>query len=370
VPRDPREPASVATRCVLATLALLVPVAGTTGTAEQLGIMLQNGNMLPASNRFGRRTPEVDRQYALLQQAGARWARDGIEWAQIETRRGEWNWSAADTVVEAANRHRVGLVWLVGNTATWDSSNGEWNGVPRDLDNPGGLFPQFVHRLVERYHDRIHAWEIRNEPNLDYMFAGHSAERYAVYLTQASHAIREVDPRATVVLGGLGGSIKQQVTFFDALMAALRRRGGELPFTVAAFHIYPAEADSAGFHGRRAVTRYLAWCNEQITKVLTDANLRAMPVWITEFDFPAARERQPDDPDFNRGPDSQVRAVRELFTGVVSGRPGWKVFWASLLDDWDDDGFQSCGLVTSDKGHHIGSPRPSYRAMEQLLHQR
>ncbi len=65
----------------------------------------------------------------------------------------------------------------MGNTAPWDSSNRQWNGVPRNLHNPEGHFVKFVRRLVRRYQGDVHYREIRNEPNLDYMWHGASARQ-------------------------------------------------------------------------------------------------------------------------------------------------------------------------------------------------
>lgn len=335
---------------------------------DQLAVMLQLDNMLEScpDNRFGARAVEVERQFKLLEEAGVRWCRTGIGWEQIEPKPGEWNWAPADTIVHAAKQHHVQLLWLVGNTAPWDSSNKEWNGVPRDLHKPGGHFPNFVHRLAERYKGDVHYWEIRNEPNLDYMWHGTSAHDYAVYLAEASRAIRNADGGAHIVFGGLGGGVGAQVHWFREAVAELRKREAALPFDIANFHVYAGEADDHGFKGKGAVPRYLDSAGQQIEKVMHETGLDSMPFWITEFDYPANAKLQPD-PDYGGGAAGQARLVREMFGRLVENHPHRKIFWASLLDDYNDKGFESTGLVKSNKHHDIETLRPAYEALKQLL---
>jgi hypothetical protein len=38
-----------------------------------------------------------------------------------------------------------------------------------------------------------------------------------------------------------------------------------------------------------------------------------------------------------------------------------------LLDDFNDPGFESMGLVASNKHHDTGAPRPAYHALKLLL---
>ncbi len=348
------------------SLLLAADPKATVNLREQLGVMLQLENMLEKcpGGVFGQRAGEVDEQFALLQAAGVRWTRVGIPWEQLEPERGKLNWGPADRVVQAARRHRVSIVWMVGNTATWISSNGEWNGVPKDLDDQRGQFPHFVRKLVERYRADIHYWEIRNEPNLDYMFQGADPKQYLEYLAQAHRVIKEVDPQARVLFGGLGGKVPQQLKWFRRVMQEARRRGGKLPFDIANFHVYAGEADKTPAAGKSAVATYLDWANTQIENTMNELDLATMPVWITEFDYPAHKKMQPDTE--YAGPAGQARIVTEMFCRLVEGHPERKIFWASLLDD-RNTGFNSMGLIQSNARYEIGKPRPAYEALKKLL---
>jgi hypothetical protein len=329
--------------------------------------MLGSEQLLTAENRFSDSVRQLDLEFGALEAAGVTWARQGIPWEQIETKPGKWDWSAADAVVQAAKRHHVSLLWLVGNTAPWDSDNGQWSGAPKDLQNPKGHFPQFVRKLVSRYKGTVRHWEIRNEPNLDHNWQGHDADKYAVYLAQAYDQIKQADPGATAVCGGLGGGVPEQTAWLKDLLAAVHRRNRRIPFDVAAFHVYGGQADRK-FTGHGAIAKYLEWCDDEITQALQAEGLASTPVWFTEFNYPAAMEYQTFDLDFHDGDSSQAKFVTEMLPRLIARHPERKIFWASLADDFDETGaFGSTGLLHSDKQHNLGAPRPSYEALRRLL---
>lgn len=334
--------------------------------AEQLGVMLQLDNMLEKMPHhvWGNRRGEIDRQFALLEHAGVKWCRVGVQWEMIQPRPNQWQWAAADYVVECAHKHHVNLVWLVGNTAPWDSRNKDWNGVPNDLHKANGHFSIFVHKLAERYKGKINYWEIRNEPNLEYMWHGNEKD-YVAYLQAAHRAVKNVDPQSHVVLGGLGGGLGEQLKYFRALVSQARKQSAQLPFDIADFHVYPGEADNHGFKGPGCVQKYMHSWEVHVDEIMTALRLPDMPVWFTEFDYPADPKEQPD-PGY-KGPEGQARVLQEIFPLLVQGHRHRKIFWASLLDDYNDPGFHYMGLVASDKGYHIKQERPAYHALQKLM---
>ena len=331
---------------------------------EQLGVMLQLDNMLPESHVWGHRARDVDEQFEILENAGVKWTRVAILWEEIEAKRGQWNWEAADKVVHSAKEHHLNILWIVGGTALWDSTDKDWDGAPKDIGDPHGAFPQFVQKLVERYKSEIQYWEVRNEPNLDKF----PVETYAAYLEQAYHAIKREDPKAHVVLGGLGGKVPQELGYFKKLVNILKAKGGPMPFEIANFHVYPNQAAEEGFKGADAVGKFIDWSSMRIDKEIAELGLGTMPAWITEFDYPAEAKHQTDDPEFHAGEASQVNFVKAMFTRMAAGHPERKVFYASLLDDFNSGGeFKSTGLIESDKDHHILKHRESLAALRELF---
>ncbi|MFX7870854.1 hypothetical protein ABTK02_23070, partial [Acinetobacter baumannii] len=72
------------------------------------------------------------------------------------------------------------------------------------------------------------------------------------------------------------------------------------------------------------------------------------------------------DPDY-KGPEGQAGIVEDMFGRLVQDDRRRKIFWASLLDDYNDDGFQSMGLIVSNAKYQILKPRPAYFALKKLM---
>jgi hypothetical protein len=346
--------------------------------------MLQVDNLLDAYRHAGREgdfAAEVDRQFRLVEEAGAVWVRAGVLWNQIERKPGEYHWHQADAVVRAARRHHARLVWLVGGTPGWNGRDTE--GPPRELPDPH--FRRFLHELLARYGgaaDPAHPlagsvrhWEIINEPNYHW-----KPEQYAVALAEARRVLR-ADPEARVVFGGLGGDLLShskdviagnQVAYFEQVVRHLP--AGERPFDCANFHLYGNDADRF-FQGDDALDAYFGRCQEEIRKALKRTGLEGMPVWSTEFDYPSAVKHQVRGPYKGdspaEGPQKQARFLTDWFPKILGELPDRKVFWASLVDDVNDQGaFLSTGLCrwqSADDHHGAGEPKPAYQALKRLL---
>lgn len=87
---------------------------------------------------------------------------NALKWAEVEPQRGKYDWSAADRIIEFAQRHRQRVR---GHTLVWHSQNPSWlaNGdfAPDELR---GILRDHIVTKVNRYEDRIFAWDVVNEP--------------------------------------------------------------------------------------------------------------------------------------------------------------------------------------------------------------
>lgn len=134
------------------------------------------------------------------------------------------------------------------------------------------------------------------------------------------------------------------------------------------FELYPNQSGDEGMKGEGSVAQFVDWANGRIDKVMKGVGQPTLPSWITEVDYPAEEKHESPDPGFHKGEASQARFVTEHLPRLVDGRPERKVFYASLLDDYDSGGeFESTGLIASDAHHRIGRRREAYAAMKALL---
>jgi len=98
---------------------------------------------------------------------GVRWNRLAFSWVLVQPRRGEYDWSHYDRLVEACRSEGIEILATLGGH--FDSPPvPAWAGEslaeiiqknPSDLEN-------FVKAWVQRYRGKIHFWEILNEPKV------------------------------------------------------------------------------------------------------------------------------------------------------------------------------------------------------------
>lgn len=128
-------------------------------------------------------------------------------WADLQPRRGGFDWATLDRLVSGA--HRVGLpaLFVLGGTPGWAAPQ-----APR-MPYPDGAraaapdrladWDAFVRALADRYRGRIEGyelWPIGNDPRY---FTG--APTVLVEMTRRAHrVIKKADPRALVVCPGMG----------------------------------------------------------------------------------------------------------------------------------------------------------------------
>ena len=138
---------------------------------------------------------------------GARWVRlhdfgDFCHWWRVEPEKGRFVWH--DPEINALRDRGFLILANLGHPPLWAGrelaerrSSGGWTPAPpRDPAE----WEDYVFRTVEHYRDRIHHWEVWNEPYWTGFFAG-TPEEYAGLLKVAYRAIKRADPQAAVVGG-------------------------------------------------------------------------------------------------------------------------------------------------------------------------
>lgn len=105
----------------------------------------------------------------------------------------------------ATDEFGIRLIPYVCYTPQWNSTGNAgnyWRQPPKD----NARFAEFMKLIVTRYRGRNHSWEIWNEPDNPEYWEG-SVAQYAELLKIGSSAVRQADPDAKVVLGGLAWNI-------------------------------------------------------------------------------------------------------------------------------------------------------------------
>jgi len=228
--------------------------------------------LLPASARalprgfFGiaPQTPLGAEDTARMRAGGVGTIRVPLHWGGVQpTPDGGFNWTSFDESVTTAAEGGLEVLPFLCSPPRW-ASRPETR-LPIDNGRQRRAWAEFVRAAVERYGPRgvfwsehapgtvqplprlpIHAWQIWNEENFFYFTRPASPTRYAKLLRISHRAIHRVDPRATVVMGGLFGNPRQSpptamdaADFLDRLYAV---RGVKADFDAVALHPYAADA--------------------------------------------------------------------------------------------------------------------------------
>lgn len=170
---------------------------------------------------------------------GSSWIRFDVPWHLLETVPGNYEWETLDvTIAEIVNAGLKPLPDIFG-APSWAA----------DLDcgpiSDIGSFEHFLDNLISRYADVVEAWEFTNEPDGRERHRwspiigcwGLHPEAYADQLGIFYRKVRQHDPRALVVAGGLAydnWAIFER-SFWPLTLAA----GAGNYFDVANLHYYP-----------------------------------------------------------------------------------------------------------------------------------
>jgi hypothetical protein len=193
-----------------------------------------------AASRWGLQFNKYDLPQKHIDMFLERMAESGVKWARVETRGyatesrgfkqlGYYRWDELDRIVDGLSRREIEMFICI-NAAPFEGLD--------DSDSP--LRPEVLHEwlghvraLTRRYHDRVHYWEVLNEPSIN--------ANYAKVLKGASKAIKEIDAQAKI----LGGSLVR------VNVEGLRRLLGEFqvgPFIDGiTFHPYSEFPESAKY---------------------------------------------------------------------------------------------------------------------------
>jgi hypothetical protein len=209
-------------------------------------------------------------------ESNAWWVRyNGIVWHEVESIQGDRNWSALDeesNEIQTLSEAGLTPMVIIRGTPRWAQVvDGVYCG-PIEQENLSD-FASFVQEVVEKYSQppyNVKYWELGNEPDAhtgvgpyspygcwavggdttaDYYQGGRD---YAEMLSYVYPAIKEADPEAEVVLGGLlmwcdGDDPNPQAEvgscpssdFLDGILDWFKDNNEPFAFDVMAYHAYP-----------------------------------------------------------------------------------------------------------------------------------
>jgi hypothetical protein len=151
------------------------------------------------------------RDLSRVQGAGFGWVKLVFKWIDLEPGyKGDFRWSEADRVVQAANAAGLKIVARLDFQPGWTRLGPYIRNAPPDNYQD---YADFMYAFVARYAEdstigRVHAVQIWNEPNLmrewgEQPITFASAAEYSRLLSLAYKAAKGADPTVTVIGGSL-----------------------------------------------------------------------------------------------------------------------------------------------------------------------
>ncbi len=282
----------------------------------------------------------------MLTELGVNWVREDFHWYRVQPREDVWDWSFNDQAVREILRRNIAILGVIGGpSAPWATP------YPHDSDEYASFyapdteaFVRFASAVVKRYHRYIDHWEIWNEPdNPHFWKPAPDPQAYADLLIRTSAAIKEIDPGATVLIGGFN-------PFDSAYIRGVLAQGAWSSFDILAIHPYvdPLSPEAGNIAAAANTVR-----------VVTD-QYGTKPIWATEVGWSSG----PGNNDPVGVTDEETQAnylVRALLLLWESGIE--RSFWYTLKDDAGNP----YGLVALGNGRTDYSRRkPAFHAFRTL----
>jgi polysaccharide biosynthesis protein PslG len=319
--------------------------------------------------------PLTEASFERMKQAGVGTLRSFFPWSQLEPGPAEYDFSLADIIVAGAAGQGIEVLPYLLATPPWVAElDGHDCGDDCGLlapNSPESLdaWRDFVAALVARYgpggdfwreHPElpevpIRAWQIWNEQNSPSFYAPRpDVDSYARLVDVASRAIRDADPKAEVVLGGMFGTPfggrPPGVAATEYLQRLYEIFGSDPPFDAVGVHPYAAHLTK--------VVEQVEGLRDVIDGSGDDARL-----WVTEMGWSSDDGGEP----LERGPEGQATALKESYDYLLDHRDALGLQGIAWYSWGDARGARICawcagsGLLTED-----GTPKPAFAAFTSL----
>jgi hypothetical protein len=243
----------------------------------------------------------LDEQMGVMAANGVESLRVVIDWRSLEPARGAYRWTVVDRLVAASARRGIEFLPNVSASPRWASERPRdareyWRSPPKSPVAYGRLMRQMVLRYGPRGsfwaqnptvpRTPIRKWQIWNEPTAPWFWnRPRFAPSYTKLLRASARAIRRVDRRAKVIVGGLVAP-RPDYAPWDAIRD-LYRSGAKRWFDAVSVHPF-TNAPSV-----RTSVRQTVEIVRRVRAQMRRRGDRRKPIMVTELTWPAAVGKVP-----------------------------------------------------------------------------
>jgi hypothetical protein len=290
----------------------------------------------------------------MIAAAGFKLVRMDFEWTATEPTQGTYDWSAYDTLTVNLDQRGLRGYYILdysnplyeGTDSTKNPITGkmEQHGSAHSPQHPASIaaFGRWAAAAVRHFQGRKIIWEIWNEPNITFGQPKPDVEQYTTLAIATCRAIREAEPRATIVAPATASF---SWDFLDRFL-----KSGILTYLDGvSVHPYrspkdPPETADADYKRLR----------ELIARYALNPQKKEVPILSGEWGYST----------YTKGVSLQAQAdfiARQQLSNLYCGVP------VSIWYDWKNDGGDP-----NENEHNFGTvnidltPKPAYRSFQTL----
>ena len=293
-----------------------------------------------------------ERDLDLIAAAGFKFVRMDFTWAGIERKQGEYDWSGYDELTTNLEKRGLRAVYILdysnplyeGEVTSPNPISGKQHKTTASPQRPESVaaFAKWAATAAKHFTGRKIIWEIWNEPNIHFWQPKPDAQQYTALALATAKAIRETDPRATIVGPATSGFPWE---FLETLFES-----GALEYldavSVHPYRDYKKPPESAGADYTKL--------RELIERHTPAAKKNKIPILSGEWGYATHAKGLPLETQ-------AVFAARQQLANLLNGVP------LSIWYDWKNDGNDP-----EEREHNFGTvwpdlkPKPAYVAIQTL----
>jgi hypothetical protein len=291
--------------------------------------------------------------------AGFSWVRVDYDWSIIQrTSTPKFDLARQDRIVKAARSNNLKVLGILAYAPTWAARKDCTNKHACAPADPA-LFSDFAGAVASHSKGEVNNWEIWNEQNSqDFWSPKPSANDYTSLLKGAYSAIKQQDPSATVVSGGMDAYNTSQVRIDSKdFLTQMYKDGAKGSFDALGYHPYtypssPMDKNNGWSKMAEDSTNLLG-----IMKANGDGDKQ---IWMTEYGAPTNGPVGSGFVDEKK----QEGLVHDVTNALLNKPWAGPLFWYTYQDlSLPNDTKQNYyGLE-----HVNGSGKPALDAWRQLL---
>ncbi len=288
---------------------------------------------------------KVKKAVLLMKEAGVGIVRMDFLWNDVQPSKSGWDFEKYDDLTSLLQRNNIKILGMLNYTADWAGSS--WNSAPNK-----DLFLIYVREVVSRYKGKVKYWEFWNEPNQSiYWVPQDGMKAYTALLKDVYRTVKEADPTAQVLLGGLSGDTAGSLW-------QVYKNGGKNYFDIVNIHPFQDPLSPKAMIQMKAE-------HQAVYKAMVKNGDGSKPIWFTELGCPGVpKDKGTADWWKGKNPSEEQQAawVRKVYAEPLRWNNVDKIFWAFFRDTPNhfQTGTDYFGLVREDF-----TVKPAYEAYKE-----